>query len=63
LAEEKTIKVSVENHTKLYTCSKQLEKILHKKQVTPDQVISVLFNTTRLDDYLIQMALEEAELH
>jgi hypothetical protein len=57
-AQVTTIQISIENHGKLCNTADRLAKILHKKKVTPDQVISVMYETNPLD-VVLQKLMEE----
>ena len=59
----KTIEGSTEAYEKLTCIQGALRKILRKKQVSFDQTIRVMFAVTRLDDTLIQIQLDEAQVH
>ena len=57
----KTIEISTEAYDKLHSAQTTLEKILHKKQVTFDQVIKMFFVAEPLDVILTNMMLEDPD--
>jgi hypothetical protein len=58
-----TIEVSIRNANKIHSIATQLEKILHKRHVTPNQVLSVLLEIKPLDIVLQDMMLEDGIDH
>jgi hypothetical protein len=54
-----TIEISIESQGKLRSTAEKLEKILHKKHITPDQVIKVFYETNPLDVVLQKLLTED----
>lgn len=54
-----TIEISIVNAEKLHSCQESLQKFLHKRKVSADQVLSIFFLTKPLDLILTEWYLEE----
>lgn len=52
-----TIEISIENHDKLHSIKKQLDKIV-KKKLSLNKVIAILVCAKQLEDQLIEMQVE-----
>ena len=57
----KTIEISTEAYDKLHSCQEKLKKILHKRQVSFDQVIKIMFAAHSLDVVLTDYMLDDEE--